>query len=81
MATLFPSFVSEDDNVNLMEELSKEEIQEVLQTFKKDKIPNSDKWHVEFFLGFYELLEEDPLRVIEYLELLEICWFLLTPLS
>jgi hypothetical protein len=37
----------------------------VLAFFKKDKIPGLDGWTVEFFICFYELLEEYLLGAIE----------------
>jgi hypothetical protein len=46
-----------------LEEVIKYELQEVLHSFRKDKIPSLDGWPIEFFLGFYELLEDDVLRV------------------
>jgi hypothetical protein len=37
----------------------------VLSSFKQDKIPGPDGLPIELYLGFYDLLEEDLLRVIE----------------
>jgi hypothetical protein len=48
-----------------MEEVSKEELKLVLPSFNKDKSLGPDGWHVDFFLGFYDLMEEDLLRVVE----------------
>jgi hypothetical protein len=38
MALLFPHFVEEEENADLMEEVSEEELKEVLHSFQKDKI-------------------------------------------
>ena len=50
-AQLFPRFVEEDDNLSLMEEVTKGELKEVLQSFQKDKSPGPDGWTIEFFLS------------------------------
>jgi len=44
--------------VNLLEDASKEELRVVTSSFKKDNNPGPDGWTIEFFLGFYELVEE-----------------------
>ena len=36
-----------------------------MHSFQKDKFPNPYGWPIEFFLRFYELIEEDILKVIE----------------
>jgi len=48
-----------------MDPTSKEELQTVLHSFKKDKSPITGRWTIEFFTRFYELIEEDLLRVVE----------------
>eukprot|EP01018_Ginkgo_biloba_P020280 Gb_31029 [translate_table: standard] len=63
LTIFFPSFVSEEDNRRMMEEVSKDELKEVLDSFQKDKRPRLDGWLVEFFLGFLEVIEEELLRV------------------
>eukprot|EP01018_Ginkgo_biloba_P034237 Gb_24170 [translate_table: standard] len=65
LTSFFPSFVSEEDNRRMMEEFSKDELKEVLDSFQKDKSPGPDGWPVEFFLGFLEVIEKELLRVIE----------------
>jgi hypothetical protein len=47
----------------MLEEVSKEELKFVLASFKNEKIPMLDGCPIELFIGFYELLEEDLLRV------------------
>jgi hypothetical protein len=64
MTSFFPSFVNEEDNQKLMEDISKDELHLVLHTFLKNKSPGPDDLPIEFSLGFYETLEEDLMRVI-----------------
>jgi hypothetical protein len=65
MALFFPRFFGEDENISLIEEVSKEELKEVLHSFQKYKIPGPDGWTIEFFIGFYELIGADILQVVE----------------
>ena len=60
VAQLFPRFVEEEDNLSLMEELKV-----TLHSFQKDKSPGLDGWTIEFFLGLYDLLGGDLLKVME----------------
>lgn len=62
---MFPRFAEEIDNGNLMEEVSKEELKEVLHSFQHDKSPGPDGWTIEIYLGFFELVGEDILEVVE----------------
>jgi hypothetical protein len=48
-----------------MEDISKEQLKVILDFFKKDKSPIPYAWTMEFFNGFYDLLEEDFLWVVE----------------
>jgi hypothetical protein len=57
--------VTEDQNEEFLEEVSKKKIMVVLTYFKKEKSPSIDGWIIEFFLGFYEMPGEDLPRVIE----------------
>eukprot|EP01018_Ginkgo_biloba_P028285 Gb_00400 [translate_table: standard] len=41
LTSFFPSFLSEEDNELMMEEVSKEELKTVIASFKKDKSPDS----------------------------------------
>jgi hypothetical protein len=36
-----------------------------MSTFHKDKIPMPNGWTIEFYLGYFELLSEDILCVVE----------------
>jgi hypothetical protein len=65
MALFFPRFVGEDENISLIEEVTEEELKEVLHSFQKDKSPGPDGWTIEFFIGLYELIGADILRVVE----------------
>ena len=49
----------------LKKEVSKEELKAILSSFKRDKSLRLDEMPIEFYLGFYDLLEEGLLRVIE----------------
>jgi hypothetical protein len=48
-----------------MKEVGKEELQQTLQSFQRDKSPGPDGLPVELFLGCYEFIEEDLRRVVE----------------
>lgn len=65
MAQIFPRFVDEEDNILLMQEVIEEELKEVLHNFQKDKIPGPYGWIIKLFLGFYELLGHDLLKLFE----------------
>jgi len=51
--------------LKILEEVSKEELKEVLHIFQKDK----ESWFgwvlIEFFIGFYKVIEDDPMKVIQ----------------
>ena len=42
IAQVFPSFVGEEENLALMEEVFEEELKEALHSFKKHKSPGPD---------------------------------------
>jgi len=65
LSNFFPNFVNPKDNQNLMEEVGREELLTVLQSFEKDKSPGPDDLLVEFFLGHFDFVEEDLRKVIE----------------
>jgi hypothetical protein len=62
---LFPRFFNDEMNEIMESEVTKEELKVVLGTFKKAKSPSLDGWTMEFFLRFYDFLEDELLRVIE----------------
>jgi hypothetical protein len=37
----------------------------VIHNFQKDTSPRLDGWTMEYFLGFYDLIEDDLVRVVE----------------
>jgi hypothetical protein len=49
----------------LMEELSEDELEEVLHNFQKNKIPGLDGWTIYFFVGIFEFIGKDILKVVE----------------
>ena len=65
IAHMFLRFVEEVYNGNIMEEVSREEMKEVIHTFQNDKSPGSDGWTIEFYVGFFDLVGEDLLEVVE----------------
>jgi uncharacterized protein with ParB-like and HNH nuclease domain len=48
-----------------MKEVKKEELQQTLQSFQRDKSPRIDVLSMEFFLGCYEFIENYLRRVVE----------------
>lgn len=50
IAELFPKFVEEEDNGDLMAEVMEGELLEILHSFQKDKSPGPDGWPIEFYL-------------------------------
>jgi len=65
VSLFFPSFVGEDENRSLMEEVSKEDLKKVIHVFHKDKSLGPKGWPIEFFIGLYEQIGVDILRVVE----------------
>eukprot|EP00253_Pinus_taeda_P028072 PITA_28072 len=61
----FPRFVNEDEALTLNHPVSSGELEGTLKWFKNDKSPGSDGWTIEFYLAFYELINQDLLRVVE----------------
>jgi hypothetical protein len=49
-----------------MAKISKEELLSTLQSFQKDKSPDLDGLRIEFFLGFYDFIGSNLLKVVEY---------------
>lgn len=60
-----PSFVEEEDNMNILEEVFEEELKEVLNSFQKDKSLGPDVLSVEFFMVLIDIVGNDILHVIE----------------
>lgn len=62
---LLPRFDKDEDNVNLMVEISKGELLKALHSFQKDKSPGPNGWPIEFYLGLYYIIRGDLLKVVE----------------
>jgi hypothetical protein len=62
---LYPRLVSEEEVHTLEKPITMEEVLEVLKGFTKDKILGPDRWTVEFFLHYYDLVAKDLLETIE----------------
>lgn len=65
VAGYFPLFVDDEENRALMEEVSDEELKEVLCSFQKGKSLRIDGWPIEFFLGLYNWIGPNILKVEE----------------
>jgi len=65
MALYFPHFAEEGDNLDLMAEVAKAELKEVLHSFQKDKSFGPDGWSMDFYVGIFDLIGQDILKVIE----------------
>ena len=55
----------EENNGEIMVEVVEGEVPEILHSFQKDKSPGPDGWPIEFYLGIFELIEGDLLKVVE----------------
>lgn len=62
--------VDEEENARVYKAVSKDEIYNVLTSFRKDRIPDQDSWTTDFFLEFFDLLGDDLVRVVEKVRLL-----------
>jgi hypothetical protein len=65
IVSLFPKHIDDQMNKDLDEEVTKEELKAVLNSFKKVKSPGPDGWTVKIFWGFYDFIEEKLLRIVE----------------
>lgn len=65
VAGLFPRYVGEEEENELIAPVTLEELEGVLKWFKKDKISGLDGWPIEFYSAFYDFMVMDLLRVIE----------------
>jgi hypothetical protein len=62
---LFPRFVEDEERESLMQEVSEKELLIVMNSFQKGKSPGPDGWPIEFYLGFYDVMGKDILKVVE----------------
>jgi hypothetical protein len=61
----FPRFVEDEERESLMLEVSEKELLVVMNSFQKGKSLGPDGWPIEFYLGFFDLLGNDILKVVE----------------
>lgn len=48
-----------------MMEVTKEELEATIKWFKKEKSPRPDRWTIEFYISFFDILGDDLLKVVE----------------
>ena len=65
IAQYFPTTVSEEDNILLMEEVSLNEVKELMGQFKYENWLGPDGLPIEFYTCLFDNLENDILFVIE----------------
>jgi hypothetical protein len=70
LLSFFPQLVGDEENQMMFNEITKEELQAVLCSFQWDKSHEPNGWSTKFYEGFFDLLGDDLLRVVE-----EICIF------
>ena len=61
---LFLRMIKKEMQQDLMEEMSKEELNRTISSFQKGKSLGPDGFTLEFFLGFYESVKDDLLKVV-----------------
>ena len=54
---MFPRMIDEEMNILLKAEVIEEELEKVVYSYQKGKIPGPDGITVEFFQGFYDLVK------------------------
>ena len=57
--------INEEMNNFLKEEVIEEELEKIVYSFQKGRIPSTDGLTVEFFQGFCALVKEDLLKVVQ----------------
>jgi hypothetical protein len=62
---LFPELFNPEMNESLDVAVTKEEIKEVLLSLKKAKRPGPYDWTIEFYISFYDFMEDELLRVVK----------------
>eukprot|EP00253_Pinus_taeda_P018078 PITA_18078 len=65
----FPSMFDDDQNNTSFQPISKNELFEVMKSFKRDKSPGPDGWTIEFYIHFFDLLKKDILAMVEELRM------------
>ena len=62
---MFPRLVTEEMKQYLLEEVTKEELNKIIHSFQRGKRPGPDGFTLDFFLGFYDMLKSDILKVVK----------------
>lgn len=62
---LFPFFLQQEEMVSFTSQITFEEVDWALKSFKKDKSLGLDGWPVEFFLAFFDLLGNELVNLVE----------------
>ena len=65
ISQLFPKSITEEENLELMEEISEEELKETLNSFQKHKSPGPYEWTMEFFPEACDTIGHDLLQLVE----------------
>ena len=63
--SMFLRLISEEMNNSMSEEVREEELEKIVYFFQKGKSPDPDGFTIEFYQGFFELLKEDLLKVVQ----------------
>ena len=61
----FPRQISEDDNIEMIEEILEDELKKMLHIFHKDKSLGTKRWTIKFFLALYDTIDIDLLHLVE----------------
>lgn len=55
----------EDRNKELYKVVKLQEVHFIFKSFSKDKCPRLDRWTIELFLHFFDLLGQDLIQMVE----------------
>lgn len=69
LALFFPRFVNEEEIRALMDEVTEEEPKEVIHIFQKYKSPSPNGGTIDLFIGLYDIIEKDILKVVDELRI------------
>ena len=62
---LFPSYISLEEKESFTSQITLEEVEQALKSFKRDRSSGPDGWLVEFSLDFFDLLGNDLVNLVE----------------
>eukprot|EP00253_Pinus_taeda_P032108 PITA_32108 len=65
VSQLFPKCVELEDEEDLVQDVTLDELEASLKWFSKDKSPGLVGWTIEFYLSFFEVIGSDLLSVFE----------------